>query len=116
EYGIEVTHTRYDASSTVELTWALILASIRNIVIEGTFLRSGGWQRTVGEGLRGKTLGVLGMGNIGSEVARIAIAFGMDVIAWSQNLTPQVATSRGARWVSKEALFRQSDIVTIHLV
>src|SRR5437867_626129 len=116
EYRIEVAHTRYDASSTVELTWALILASIRNIVIENTFLRSGGWQRTVGEGLRGKTLGALGLGRIGSEVARIAVAFGMEVIAWSQNLTPEAATSRGARWVSKEDLFRQSDIVTIHLV
>jgi phosphoglycerate dehydrogenase-like enzyme len=116
EYGIDVAHTKYDSSSTVELTWALVLASVRNIAIESTFLRSGGWQRTVGEGLRGKTLGVLGLGNIGSEVARIAHAFGMEVIAWSENLTLEMAKSRGSRWVSKEELFRQSDIVTVHLV
>jgi len=116
EYGIEVTHTGYDSSPTVELTWALILASVRNIAEENASLRSGGWQRTVGDGIRGKTLGVLGLGHIGSEVARIALAFGMVVIAWSENLTPEIAKSHGARWVSKEELFRQSDILTIHLV
>jgi phosphoglycerate dehydrogenase-like enzyme len=116
EYGIEVAHTGYDSSPTIELTWTLILASVRNIVKETASLRSGGWQRTVGEGLRGKTLGVLGLGNIGGEVARIALAFGMEVIAWSENLTPEIAKSHGARWVSKEALFRQSDILTVHLV
>jgi phosphoglycerate dehydrogenase-like enzyme len=116
ELGIDVLHTRYEASPTVELTWALILASARNIVAENNNLRSGGWQHTVGEGLRGKTLGVLGLGNIGSEVAGIALAFGMEVIAWSQNLTPEKAQSRGARWVSKDELFRQADIVAIHLV
>jgi len=116
EYGIEVTHTGYESSPTIELTWALILASVRNIVKETASLRSGGWQRTVGEGLRGKTLGVLGLGNIGGEVARIALAFGMEVITWSENLTPEIAKSHGARWVSKEALFRQSDILTVHLV
>jgi phosphoglycerate dehydrogenase-like enzyme len=116
EYGIEVTHTRYDSSPTIELTWALILASARNVVTENASLRSGGWQSTLGSGLRGKTLGILGLGNVGSEVARIALAFGMDVIAWSENLTPEVAMARGARWVSKEELFRQSDVLTIHLV
>jgi phosphoglycerate dehydrogenase-like enzyme len=116
ERGIEVTHTRYDSSSTIELTWALILASVRNIVTENASIRSGGWQRTVGEGLRGKTLGILGLGKIGSEVARVALAFGMHVIAWSENLTPEKAASHGARWVSKEELFQQSDIITIHLV
>ena len=116
EYGIEVTHTRYDSSPTIELTWALILASARNVVTENASLRSGGWQSTLGSGLRGKTLGILGLGNVGSEVARIALAFGMDVIAWSENLTPKLAKSHGARWVSKEELFRQSDILTTHLV
>jgi phosphoglycerate dehydrogenase-like enzyme len=114
--NIEVMHTGYDSSSTVELTWALILASARNLIIETVSVRSGGWQRTVGDGLRGKVLGVLGLGNIGSEVARIARAFGMDVIAWSENLEPEKAQDRGARWVSKQELFRQADILTIHLV
>jgi phosphoglycerate dehydrogenase-like enzyme len=116
EFGIEVTHTGYDSSPTIELTWALILASARNVVTENASLRSGGWQSTLGSGLRGNTLGILGLGRVGSEVARIALAFGMDVIAWSQNLTPELAKSHGARWVSKEELFRQSDILTIHLV
>ena len=116
EHNIEVMHTRYDPSSTVELTWALILASARNLIVETASVRSGGWQRTVGDGIRGKVLGVLGLGNIGSEVARIGRAFGMDVIAWSEHLAPEKARERGARWVSKEELFRQADILTIHLV
>ena len=113
---IDVKHTRYDSSSTVELTWALILASARNLIVETAAVRSGGWQRTVGDGIRGKVLGLLGLGNIGSEVARIGRAFGMDVIAWSENLEPQKAEKRGARRVSKEELFKQSDILTIHLI
>jgi phosphoglycerate dehydrogenase-like enzyme len=116
DYKIDVMNTRYDSSSTVELTWALILASARNLVIEAASVRSGGWQRTIGDGIRGKVLGVLGLGNIGSEVARIAGAFGMDVIAWSENLAPERTQERGARWVSKQELFRQADILTIHLV
>ena len=116
DHNIDVTNTRYDSSSTVELTWALILASARNLITETASVRSGGWQRTVGDGIRGKLLGVLGLGNIGSEVARIARAFGMDVIAWSENLDLEKAQERGARWVPKEELFRQADILTIHLV
>ena len=116
EYGIEVAHTRYDPSSTIELTWALILSSARNITIENQSVRSGGWQRTIGNGLRGKTLGVLGLGHIGSEVASIARSFGMEVIAWSENLTSEKAHSHGARWVPKEELFQKSDILTVHLV
>jgi phosphoglycerate dehydrogenase-like enzyme len=116
DQNIDVMHTGYDSSSTVELTWALILASARNLVIETASVRSGGWQRTVGDGIRGKVLGILGLGNIGTEVARIAHAFGMDVIAWSENLEPEKARERGARWVSKEELFRQADVLTIHLV
>ena len=116
ERGIVVTHTGYDARSTIELTWALILASVRQVATENAHLRAGGWQRTVGDGLHGKTLGVLGLGNIGSEVARIGIAFGMEVIAWSQNLTPEKAQACGAQLVSKEELFRSADILTIHLV
>ena len=116
DYNIDVLHTGYDSSSTVELTWALILACARNLITEATSVRSGGWQRTIGDGIRGKVLGILGLGNIGAEVARIARAFGMDVIAWSENLNQEKAQARGARWVSKQELFRQADILTIHLV
>ena len=79
-------------------------------------MRAGGWQLTIGDSLHGKTLGVLGLGNIGSEVARIGLAFGMEVNAWSQNLTADKAQTCGARLVSKEELFRSADILTIHLV
>jgi phosphoglycerate dehydrogenase-like enzyme len=116
EHGVTVTHTGYDSSSTVELTWALILGSARHVAAESASLRSGGWQHTIGDGLRGKTLGVLGLGNIGSEVARLGLSFGMRVIAWSQNLTSDKAQARGARLVSKEELFQQAHIITIHLV
>jgi phosphoglycerate dehydrogenase-like enzyme len=116
EHGVAVTHTGYDSSPTVELTWALILASARHIAAESASLRSGGWQRTIGDGLQRKILGILGLGNIGSEVARLGLAFGMEVIAWSQNLTSEKAEARGARVVSKNELFRQADVVTIHLV
>ncbi len=113
---IEVMHTNYDSSPTIELTWALILATARNLTTETVSVQSGGWQRTVGDGIRGKVLGVLGLGNIGSEVARIAAAFRMEVIAWSENLAPGKAAGAGARLVSKRELFEQADILTIHLV
>ena len=116
ERGIVVAHTGYDARSTIEMTWALILASARQVALENAHLRAGGWQLTMGDSLHGKTLGVLGLGNIGSEVARIGLAFGMEVIAWSQNLTADKAQTCGARLVSKEELFRNADILTIHLV
>jgi phosphoglycerate dehydrogenase-like enzyme len=116
ECGIEIMHTNYDSSPTVELTWALILASARNLTIETASVQSGGWQRTVGDGLRGNVLGVLGLGNIGGEVARIARAFGMRVMAWSENLTPERAAATGAQVVSRRELFQQADILTIHLV
>jgi phosphoglycerate dehydrogenase-like enzyme len=86
------------------------------VALENAHLRGGGWQLTAGECLHGKTLGVLGLGNIGSAVARIGLAFGMEVIAWSQNLTPDKAQACGARLVSKEELFRGTDILTIHVV
>src|ERR1700741_413285 len=95
ERDIVVAHTGYDARPTIELTWALILASARQVTLENAHLRAGGWQLTVGYRLHGKTLGVLGLGNIGSEVARIGLVFGMEVIAWSQNLTEDKAQSCG---------------------
>jgi len=116
ELGIAVTATGYKSSPTIELTWALILASVRFIVRENEALRDGLWQTTIGEGLSGKTLGVLGLGNIGGQVAQIGLAFGMNVIAWSQNMTPEIAKAAGAKLVSKAELFREADILTIHLV
>src|SRR6202166_3133736 len=91
DHGITVVHTGYSSDPTVEFTWALILACARHIVTESNSVRSGGWQQTVGADLRGKTLRVLGLGNVGSQVARIGSAFGMKLIAWSQNMTPEAA-------------------------
>jgi phosphoglycerate dehydrogenase-like enzyme len=116
ERGIFVTATGYDSTPTIEHTWALILASARHLAREAASVRDGGWQTTIGTNLRGKRLGVLGLGNIGKEVAGIGIAFGMSVIAWSENLTAETAGAAGARLVDKETLFRQADILTIHLV
>jgi phosphoglycerate dehydrogenase-like enzyme len=116
ERGIQVVHTSYSSTSTIELTWALILAGARHLVAENASLRGGGWQVGVGDDMANKTLGILGLGSVGSQVAKVALAFGMNVIAWSQNLTASVAASAGARLVSKEELLRESDIVSIHLV
>ena len=116
DHGIAVVHTGYRSDPTIEFTWALILACARNIVSENNAVRSGGWQQTVGTDLHGKTLGILGLGRIGSQVARIGSAFGMNLIAWSQNLTEENAKAAGATLVSKEQLFEQADILTIHLV
>jgi phosphoglycerate dehydrogenase-like enzyme len=113
--GVEVLHTGYNSIPTIEFAWAMILALARNIAIENASLRSGGWQTGVGADLHGKTLGVLGLGNIGSRVAGIGKFFGMNVIAWSQNLTQEKAATSGARLVSKDQLFREADFLTIHL-
>ena len=116
ERGIKVVHTGYFGSPTVELTWALILAGARHIAAEAAALRAGGWQHSIGDDLSGKTLGLIGLGNLGSKVAGIGLAFGMQIIAWSQNLTAEKAAATGAVLVSKEELLRRSDVVSIHLV
>jgi phosphoglycerate dehydrogenase-like enzyme len=116
ERGIKVLHTGYFGSPTVELTWALILAGARHIVAEAAAVRDGGWQHTIGDDLSGRTLGIIGLGNLGSKVAAVGLAFGMQVIAWSQNLTAEKAAAAGAALVSKEELLRRSDVVSIHLV
>src|SRR6202453_971544 len=116
DHAVSVVHTGYRSDPTIEFTWALILASARNIVTENNSVRSGGWQKTVGTDLHGKTLGVLGLGRIGSQVARIGRAFGMKLVAWSQNMTSETAGAAGASLVPKEQLFAQADILTIHLV
>lgn len=114
--GIAVRYTASNSAPAIELTWALILASVRHIKAETAALRTGGWQRTVGSDLEGRTLGVVGLGKIGAQVARIGQAFGMSVIAWSQNLTAERAADVGARLVGKDELFREADIITLHLV
>ena len=116
ERDVQVVHTGYTSAPTIELTWALILASARNLVAENASLRSGGWQHSVGDDMAGRTLGLLGLGNVGAAVARIGNAFGMKVIAWSQNLTTERAVEAGATLVSKDELFQEADVVSIHLV
>ncbi|MBA1298610.1 D-2-hydroxyacid dehydrogenase family protein [Pseudomonas sp. PA-7-1E] len=114
--GIQVCGTDSYKHAAPELTWALIMASTRNLLAEANSLRGGGWQVGLGGDLHGKTLGVLGLGSIGQKVARFAQVFGMRVIAWSENLTPERAAESGVTWVSKRELFEQADILTIHLV
>jgi phosphoglycerate dehydrogenase-like enzyme len=114
--GVTVLHTGYFASPTVELTWALILASARHLTAEAAAVREGGWQQCLGDDMAHRTLGIIGLGSIGSKVAQVGLAFGMTIIAWSQNLTAERATAAGATLVSKEELLRQADIVSIHLV
>ncbi|MDR6938050.1 D-2-hydroxyacid dehydrogenase family protein [Luteibacter sp. 3190] len=112
--GVEVVHTHYSSTPTIEFTWAAILGLVRGIATEAASVRAGGWQVGLGTELRGKTLGIVGLGRIGSRVARIAQAFGMHVIAWSQNLTDDDAAAAGATRVPKDALFARSDVLTIH--
>ena len=116
EHGITVCHTASHPTGTPELTWALILALARHVPLESTNVREGRWQTTIGIDLAGKTLGIMGLGRLGSRVAQVAAAFGMTIIAWSQNLTDDRAAECGAVRVSKEELLAQSDFVTVHLV
>jgi phosphoglycerate dehydrogenase-like enzyme len=116
DLGIAVTATGYDSTPTIEFVWSLILAIMRGIDREAASLKAGGWQTGLGSNLRGKSLGVVGLGNIGKEVARIGFAFGMKVVAWSQNLTEEKASAASATLVDKQTLFREADVVTVHLV
>lgn len=105
-------------SPTAELTWALITGLMRNVPAEAASLRAGTWQSPgagLGEGLEGSTLAILGLGRLGSRVAAIGRAFGMQVIAWSQNLTEETARAHGVERVSKAELFRRADVLSIHL-
>ena len=113
--GVVVCGTGGLGYPTAELTWALILALVRHISGEDTAVRRGQWQTTVGTGLNGKVLGVLGLGRLGSQVATIGAAFGMTPIAWSQNLTAKTAARYGAELVAKEDIFARSDILSVHL-
>ncbi len=114
--GIEIVNTGYNSYPTIELTWGLILASARHLVTEAQGVRAGMWQKTLGVGLHGKTLGIVGLGRVGAGVARVGLAFGMKVIAWSQNLTSDKASEHGVALATKEELFRTSDIVSVHVI
>ncbi|SEL61055.1 Lactate dehydrogenase [Blastococcus sp. DSM 46786] len=116
DLGITVCGTASSATSTVELTWALALASLRHLPQEDASMRAGGWQTTIGGDLHGARLGVIGLGRIGAQVARVGQAFGMDVVAWSQNLTDERAAEVGVRRVERDELFATSDVVTVHLL
>lgn len=113
--GVTVSGTNGLASPTAELTWGLILALLRSIPAEDANVRAGGWQTSLGVELAGRTLGVLGLGRLGTRVARVARAFDMDVVAWSHNLDTERAEEAGARLVTRDELFAEADIVTIHL-
>lgn len=114
--GIKVCGTDSYKHAAPELTWALIMAATRNLLNEASSLRAGGWQRGLGGDLHGKTLGILGLGSIGQKVAQFGQVFGMRVIAWSENLTAERAQQAGVTWVSKQQLFEQADVLSVHLV
>jgi phosphoglycerate dehydrogenase-like enzyme len=116
ERGVVVSGTDSLSTSPAELTWALILGLARHLDTEVGNIRSGGWQTTVGCGLAGKTLGVVGLGRIGTRVAEVGRAFGMDVLAWSPHLTADRAAVVGAHAVPLNELLSRSDVVTLHLV
>jgi phosphoglycerate dehydrogenase-like enzyme len=113
--GVVVCGTAGSSAPTVELTWALILAVARRVCAEDARIRAGGWQQELGFELSGRTLGVVGLGRLGSAVAAIGQAFGMSVIAWSQNLDPERAASLGVSAVEKLELFARADVVTVHV-
>ena len=112
--GVVVSGTGSKGAPTAELTWGLILALLRSIPAEDAGMREGGWQRTIGGDLEGATLGLVGLGRLGRRMAPIAKAFGMDAIAWSQNLDPDAARAAGAEPVEKRELFERADVVSVH--
>jgi len=121
--GVAIAHSdfanprfRSVRDATPELAWGLMIATVRHLAEEHRRMRDGGWQATAGMALWGKTLGLLGLGRTGRRMAGYAKAFGMDVIAWSQNLTEEAAAAAGARRVEKATLFDEADVVSVHLV
>jgi phosphoglycerate dehydrogenase-like enzyme len=123
DHGVLVAHANYAApafravaNATPELAWGLMIATVRNLAEEHRRMREGAWQSTTGLILCGRTLGLVGLGRIGRRMSQYAAVFGMEVIAWSQNLTEAAAAEAGARRVEKHELFSQADVVSIHLV
>ncbi|MFT3864900.1 MAG: D-2-hydroxyacid dehydrogenase family protein [Solirubrobacterales bacterium] len=112
--GVVVCGTQGKGAPTAELAWGLILGLLRKIPAEDAGMRRGGWQTTIGGDLEGATLGLVGLGRLGTRMASIAQAFGMDVLAWSLNLDPDQARSLGARPVEKDDLFERADVVSVH--
>ena len=115
DLGITVCTTDVHHATTVEVVWAMLLSLFREVPTETASLRAGGWQVRLGRGLEAKTLGIVGLGKMGQPVAKVAQAFGMNVIAWSPNLTAERAATHGVRAVSKRELFAGADAVTIHM-
>lgn len=113
--GVVACGTRSLVTPTAELTWGLILSALRGIPDEQAALRAGDWQLRLGAGLAGRTLGLLGLGTLGTMVARVARAFDMEVVAWSQNLTDERAADEGARRVGRNELFASADVLSVHL-
>jgi D-3-phosphoglycerate dehydrogenase len=123
DHGVVLVHSDFArpafagvANATPELAWGLMIATVRHIAREDRRMREGGWQESIGLILAGKTLGLLGLGRIGARMAEYARVFGMDVVAWSQNLTAERAEAAGARLVSQDELFALADVLSIHLI
>ncbi|MGZ4528633.1 MAG: D-2-hydroxyacid dehydrogenase family protein [Mycobacterium sp.] len=114
----DFTHPRFRSvhDATPEFAWGLLIATVRNLAEEHRHMRDGAWQTTTGITLSGKTLGLLGLGRVGKRMAEYARVFGMEVIAWSQNLTADAAAAVGVRRVEKATLFEEPDVVSIHVV
>jgi phosphoglycerate dehydrogenase-like enzyme len=116
EHGITVCGTRSDGELAAELAWALIMALYKGVPGNDADVRSGFWQTNLGHSLRGSTLGLIGLGKLGQRMARFGQAFGMRVMAWSPNLTPERCEPLGVEHVSKDTLFQQADVVSLHMV
>jgi phosphoglycerate dehydrogenase-like enzyme len=116
EAGVLVCGTQGLTWSTAELTWGLVIASVRNLIVEEASMRAGGWQRTLGTDLAGRTLGLVGLGHLGARVAKYGLAFDMRVVAWSPNLTAERAGEHGVAYLPKDEFFAQADVISIHLV
>jgi phosphoglycerate dehydrogenase-like enzyme len=122
DHGVLVVHSDFTSpafanvsNATPELTWGLMIATVRHMTSEGRRMREGGWQSTAGIILAGRTLGLLGLGRIGKRMAEYAHVFGMNTIAWSQNLTAEAASAVGVTRVEKDELFRRSDVLSVHV-
>lgn len=115
ERGVVVTGTASSGTGTIELTWALLLAALKHLPLEDRALRAGKWQVSLAADLAEKRLGLIGLGRLGSGMVPIATAFGMEVVAWSQNLTAERANEVGVKFVAKDELIATSDVISIHV-